>query len=379
MTLALTNCDIFDGESFVTNKALVIENGSIHSLCDTDEIPEGSEIKDMKGLTVTAGYVDMQVNGGGGVLLNDNSSQDSILKVLNAHCSYGTTSVFPTVFTSSLDRMQQLFDESIALKSKGETRIGGLHFEGPVINDAKAGVHDKNFIRKGEERIVDLYIKAAKEFPTFVTLAPEKVDTDLIKELRSHGVLVFGGHTNASYEESNIAFSAGLQGVTHLYNASSGPSSRAPGIVGAALTNDDVYFSIIADGFHVHWASIDMAVRCKQPGKAFLVTDAMPAVGFDGDTFMIGDLQVFVRENQCQTNDGVLAGSALDMASAVRNCVQKIGFPREKAIKMATLYPAKFAQIDQSVGSIEVGKDANLVAVDNENYVHQVFVNGQPH
>lgn len=220
-------------------------------------------------------------------------------------------------------------------------------------------------------------MEAASKVPTLVTLAPEMVDQAVIERLANSGVLLFAGHTQATFEQMVSATNRGLQGVTHLYNACSGPSSREPGTVGHAMVDNASFFSIIVDGFHVHFASVDAAFRCKAPGKAFLVTDAMPAVGSDAPTFFIGDLEVFVRDGRCETEEGVLAGSALDMAAAVRNCIQKVGINRAEAIRMATMYPADFAGLGDGIGQIQTGSPASFVICDNEMHIASVYVDGK--
>jgi len=266
---------------------------------------------------------------------------------------------------------------AMKLRREGDTRVAGVHFEGPIINPSKAGVHNKDNIRGADEEIIEIYIESASKMPTLVTLAPEMVDRKAIERLAQSGVLLFAGHTQATFEQMTVATGAGLQGVTHLYNACSGPSSREPGAVGHALVDDASYFSIIVDGFHVHFASVDVAFRCKASGKAFLVTDAMPALGSDEPTFSIDDLEVFVRDGRCQTAEGVLAGSALDMATAIRNCVQKVGINRAEAIRMATMYPADFARLEGGVGRIRAGAPASFVVCDNEMHIASVYVAGE--
>lgn len=371
------NADIFTSEKIVTDKAVVVKEGHIIDLVDPQRIPAQAEIVDLNGASLIAGFVDLQVNGGGGVLLNDDASVEAIKTVLDAHAIFGTTQLFPTVFTPKIERMKELMNSALELRRSGDMRVAGVHFEGPIINSGKAGVHNKENIRKAEHDIIELYIECASKMPTLVTLAPELVEVSIIEKLSNAGVLLLAGHTQATFEQMSTATDAGLQGVTHLYNACSGPSSREPGAVGFALSNDASYFSVIVDGFHVHFASVDVALRCKSPGKAFLVTDAMPALGSDKPSFSIDDLQIFVENGRCQTADGVLAGSALDMATAVRNCVQQVGVNRPEAIRMATIYPAAFARLGDNVGCIQPGAPANLVVCDNEMNISAVYIDGE--
>lgn len=374
---AFVNADVFTGDTVVTDKAVLVDGGKIVDLVDPNHLPDGTEVIDLGGASLVPGFVDMQANGGGSVLLNDDSSVDALKVVLDAHSKFGTTYLFPTVFTARAERMRELLRSAITLRRAGDSRVAGIHFEGPIINPSKAGVHNKENIRSAEEEIIEIYLESASKMPTLVTLAPEQVDEGVIARLSKAGVLLFAGHTQATFDQMVEATRAGLQGVTHLYNACSGPSSREPGAVGHAMVDDASFFSIIVDGFHVHFASVDAALRCKSPGKAFLVTDAMPALGSEQPTFSIDDLEVFVRDGRCQTAEGVLAGSALDMATAVRNCVQKVGVNRSEAIRMATMYPADFAGLDKGVGRISAGSPASFVVCDNEMHIAAVYVEGE--
>lgn len=374
---AFVNEDIFTGNSVLSDKSVLVKDGKVVDLIDEDQLPASAEVVDLGGASLVPGFVDMQANGGGGILLNDDSSVEALRVVLDAHSKFGTTHLFPTVFTPTVERMHELLHSALELRRNGDERVAGLHFEGPIINPDKAGVHNRKNIREAEEEIVQIYLEAASKMPTLVTLAPEMVEKSVIERLARAGVLVFAGHTQATYDEMTLASASGLLGVTHLYNACSGPSSREPGAVGHAMVNDAGYFSIIVDGHHVHFASVDAAIRCKEPGKAFLVTDAMPALGSDDPTFSIDDLEVFVRDGRCQTAEGVLAGSALDMATAVRNCIQKVGINRAEAIRMATLYPAEFAGLGEGKGCIQPGSPASFVVCDNEMNISSVYVAGE--
>lgn len=375
---AYINCDIFTGETVLSDHALLVEGSNIHDIVRISDKPDDASVIDLCGAFLMPGYVDMQANGGGGVLLNNNADVEALLKVLDAHTKFGTTHLFPTVFTCEFERMEQLFNSAMQLRKSGETRIAGLHFEGPIINQKKAGIHDKSKIKRAEKKLLDLYIRSAAVMPTLVTLAPEMVEPKVITELHEAGVLIFAGHSDATYDQMKTAKSAGLSGVTHLYNACSGPASREPGVAGFAMSDDDSLFSIIVDGYHVHWASVDIALKSKAAGKVILVTDAMPALGHEVDSFFIGKQEVFVSDGRCHTAEGVLAGSALDMATAVRNCVQKVGVNRLEAVRMATHYPAVFAGIGDQVGEIKPGYVASFVITDNEFNVKQTIVAGSP-
>ena len=373
---AYLNADIYVPDGVLHDHALVVDEALIVGIVHEAEVPPSASKIDLQGKNVAAGFVDLQVNGGGGVLFNTDCGKDAVIAAVRAHQRLGTTSIFPTVFTSSFDAMAGLLETLTELRAAGAPGIAGIHFEGPVIDAGKAGVHDVNHIEELDRRMLDLFVGAASIMPTLVTLAPEKVSDAGIEELRSGGVLVFAGHTNANYERMESAFAAGLQGGTHLFNAMSAFTSRAPGVAGALLADERAYASIIVDGFHVHWASVRAAWRAMNPGHLFAVTDAMPCVGSDVGEFDLASLHILVRNGRCETADGTLAGSALDMGTAVRNLVQKVGVPLPEALRMANRYPCDFAGI-RDLGRLEARCRADFVVFDNQLRERVVFVAGK--
>lgn len=373
---AYVNADIYSAEGVRSDHALLVSDGRIAGIIERGKLEEGIEVVDLGGKSIAPGFVDLQVNGGGGILFNDEYDADSVKTAVLAHQRTGATSIFPTAFTASFEAMKGLFDTCVSLRNDGFQGIAGIHYEGPVINSAKAGVHDKSNILQLDRTIVDFYVASAKVMPTLVTLAPEEVDLSLVKELRENGVMVFAGHTNATFEQMSEAFDHGLQGATHLYNAMSALSSRAPGVVGAVLSNPRSYASIILDGHHLHWASFKVAFEAMADEKLFFVTDAMPCVGSDISQFKLGELEVFVGDGRCETADGTLAGSALTMAQATKNAIQRVGVSRPHAIKMGTAYPSKFAGLSD-VGSLSVNSRADFIVFSGELDVANVYVGGE--
>jgi N-acetylglucosamine-6-phosphate deacetylase len=373
---AFLNADILTGSAVLHDHAVLVEDGVIAAIVGSEEIPSNATRTDLRGRNLAAGFVDLQVNGGGGILLNTHYDEASVVKVLEAHRSLGTTSIFPTVFTSSFEAMKGLLHSVETLRAKGELGLAGIHFEGPIIEAAKAGVHDRNFIREAESSLLSFFADAAQRLPVIVTLAPERVEAQVITNLKAAGVKVLGGHSNATFEQTEAALNAGLSGGTHLFNAMSAFTSREPGMVGALLANDDAWASIIVDGHHVHWGSVRAAWRAMTPGQMFLVTDAMPCVGSSQDAFELGDLSIHVRNGRCETEDGVLAGSALDMVTGVRNLVQKVGVTLPEAVRMANQYPSLFAGLADR-GRLEVGLRADFLAFDNQMRAVTTYVSGR--
>lgn len=370
------NGDIYTSEGVFSDHALVVDRGRVKAVVPRKKAPRLSEHVNLQGRSIAPGFVDLQVNGGGGILFNATFDKASVERAVRAHQRTGATSIFPTAFTATFDAMQGLFETVVQMRKSGFRGIAGIHYEGPVINAAKAGVHDPANILALDEKLIGFYEQSARVIPTLVTVAPERVDLSVIARLRAAGVLVLAGHTNANYEQMRDALRAGVQGATHLYNAMSALTSREPGVVGAVLSERDAYASIILDGHHLHWASFRVAYQAMEASRLFFVTDAMPCVGSEMTEFKLGSLQVYVRDGRCVTEDGTLAGSALTMAQAVKNAVQKAGVPRPEALRLATAYPAKFAHLD-GLGTLEVGSAADFVVFTNEVDIAEVYIAGE--
>lgn len=372
---AFVNCDIYTGAAVEYDKAVITSGSKIAALVGANSIPSDCEIIDLKGMSVAPGFIDVQVNGGGGVLFNDSPTVDAIRTMVEAHRRYGSVNILPTFITGTVEGMKRARD-AVVEYCKTSAGVLGIHFEGPFIAEAKAGVHDKAFIRSPNE--IDIATIAADgNSLTLCTLAPEVAGCDTIARLADRGVIVAIGHTSAAYQDAMEAFSSGACCVTHLYNAMSQLGSREPGVVGAALAHTDSWAGIIADGYHVHFASIGVAYRAKPKGKLFLVTDAMPPVGADDPKFTLGPYSISVKDGRCITDKGLLAGSALDMATAVRNCIQKMGIPKDEALRMASTYPASFLRVDDRLGHIAPEYAADLCVFDNQIHITAVVVSGR--
>ena len=374
---ALINCEVFTGTTVEQDKAILINGNTIHGLVPQYEVPFDIPQRDLRGCFVAPGFIDVQVNGGGGVLFNETPTIEGIKAIAAAHRRFGTTNFLPTYITGPNDGMQQAAS-AVAQCIKNDTVKGvlGIHFEGPFISTRKAGIHDPAFIRPPNGTDIDTVCSLDRGV-TLTTVAPEVVNPDTIRQLRQRGVLVSLGHTDADYKVAMTAFSAGACGVTHLYNAMSTLTARAPGMVGAALDSENTWASVIADGHHIDFAAIRVALRAKGRGKIFLVTDAMPPVGSNQSSFFLAPYDVHVHNGQCVTSDNVLAGSALDMATAVQNCVQHIGMPMDEVLRMASTYPAEFLGLEKKLGHIEQNYQANLVVFNSQIAVMAVIVGGE--
>lgn len=375
MRYALVNCDIYTGKEVIYDKAIIIEGEIVKDIVEISKIPKELEAIDLKGLSIAPGFIDAQVNGGGGCLFNENPTEECISTIYEAHKRFGTTSFLPTIFTVPTEKMLQAIDVVKSCIENHKYGVVGLHMEGPYINEKKAGVHDKRFIQQISDEGLVIFTKNEGVIKLW-TLAPELVEESHVKELKKRNIIVSAGHTNATYEQTVQSFKWGVSSATHLFNAMTQFGSREPGVLGAVFDTDNIWAGIIADGIHVHFASVRVAKKIKQE-KLILVTDAMPPVGKPSTTFKIGDLEVSYSNGMCVTKDGTLAGSALDMATAVRNCIQKIGIPKDEALRMASTYPAEFLGIQDKLGKIEIGYLADMVILNNQIVVKGIIKNGK--
>jgi N-acetylglucosamine-6-phosphate deacetylase len=373
---ALVNCDIFTGIEFVHNRALIIDGNKIRSLIPIDELDPDIERIDLKNHTIAPGFIDIQVNGGGDVLFNDNPDIQTIEKMLFAHRKFGTTDMLPTLITDSKEKMQVAVDTISKCIQDNIPGVLGIHFEGPFLNKDKAGVHDKSYIRKVNDTDMDI-ICSLSEGKTLLTIAPEYVDDNIIIDLKNRGIVISLGHTNGTYSQAMNAFSLGVDCTTHLYNAMTQLGSREPGVVGAALDHKDSWCGIIVDGIHSDFAAVRIAHKAKNLQKMILVTDAMPPVGGKGLDFNLGEYKISYDNGQCITNGNVLAGSGLDMASAVRNCIQKVGIDKGEALRMASAYPATLLGVNDKIGYIKPGFKANLVIFNTQIHVSATIIDGK--
>ena len=372
---ALTNCDIYAGDEVFHDKAVIVEGEKIADLVSIQQLPVDASVLDLGGASVAPGFIDLQVNGGGDRLFNDDPTQETIEIIQAAHRRFGTTDLLPTFITGLDEQMVRAIRAVEDCLENDLPGILGIHLEGPFLNPEKAGVHDENLMREMATADLSL-LPSFDRGKVLLTVAPEMVEQGLIAECVSRGVKVSAGHTNATHEQMRRAFQEGLDCGTHLFNAMRNIESREPGVVGSLLRDANASCGVIVDGFHVHPTSVGVAWQANGEGQTYLITDAMPPVGGSETSFRIGAYDAEVVDGRCQTADGVLAGSALDMASAVRNAIQKVGIPKDEALRMASLYPAAYLDVDDRLGRIAPGYEANLVLVNNEIHVQGVMIGG---
>ncbi|WP_438468994.1 N-acetylglucosamine-6-phosphate deacetylase [Vibrio vulnificus] len=372
---ALTNCKIYTGSDVLSEHALIIENDLITSVVPAADLPSGIEVKDLAGANVSPGFIDLQLNGCGGVMLNDEITAETMQIMHEANLKSGCTSFLPTLITSSDEDMRAAIAAAREYHAKYENQSLGLHLEGPYLNVMKKGIHSVDYIRPSDNSMVD-FICANADVVTKVTLAPELNDPEHIEKLRDAGIIVSIGHTNATYAEARKGFEAGITFATHLFNAMTPMAGREPGVVGAIYDTPEVYAGIIADGFHVDYANIRIAHKIKGE-KLVLVTDATAPAGANMDYFIFVGKKVYYRDGKCVDENGTLGGSALTMIEAVENTVEHVGIALDEALRMATLYPAKAIGVDAYLGRIKKGYVANLTIFDRDFNVKATVVNGQ--
>jgi len=375
MATALLNGKIFTGEQWLDNHAVVMDGEKIVALCEHNKLPTNvTETIDLAGQRLIPGLIDTQVNGGGGILFNNEPSVASIRAIGAAHRQFGTTGFYPTLISDDLSVVARAIDavaQAIAQKIPG---VLGIHIEGPFLNPERKGVHDASKFKIMDEAAFEL-LTSLTAGKTLITIAPELTTPAMIKRLVEAGIVVAAGHSAANYEQTRNALAAGLSSFTHLFNAMTPITSREPGMVGAALENRHSWCGIIVDGHHVHPATIKIAHQAKARGKCVLVTDAMPSVGAVDKNFMLNGELIQCKNGKLATATGTLAGSDLDMLSAVKNTCEMVGITLEEAIRMATQYPADMMG-EKFLGTIRPGNIASMILIDEHFNLLRSWING---
>ena len=376
MTTALTHARVLAADGWHDDFAVLLEGERIVDLLPPAD-PRVREARqhDLRGAMLVPGFIDVQVNGGGGVLFNEAPTVETLRRIGAAHRRFGTTGFLPTLISDRVEVMRAALAAVEQALAEGVPGVLGIHLEGPYLAPARKGVHDPKYFHAPASDELAL-LCAPRRGVRLLTLAPDQVPLASIGALVDAGLIVCAGHTAADYETTRAALATGVRGFTHLFNAMTPFGSREPGVVGAALEDADSWCGIIVDGHHVHPASLRVALAAKPRGKMLLVTDAMPPVGADRPDYVLNGETIIVKDGICLTAQGVLAGSALDTASAVRNAVQLLGLSLEEAVRMASTYPAEFLGLGESHGRIAPGYRADLVVLDDEYRVQQSWIGG---
>jgi len=377
MPVALTNGRVLLDAGFSRDTAVLVDGDRIVAVLAERDLPATAARHDLAGAMLLPGFIDTQVNGGGGVLFNDVPTADGIAAIGRAHRRFGTTGFMPTLISDDLEQVARSIgavDEAIAAGVPG---VLGIHIEGPFLNVARKGIHLADHIRAADGEGLAVLRRPGRG-RRMVTIAPEMIDPAQLHELVDAGLLVCAGHTNATYEITRRALDQGLRGFTHLFNAMSPLASREPGVVGAALADDRTWCGIIVDGAHVSPVVLQIALRATRRERFMLVTDAMPTVGAATKSFTLQGKTINVRNGVCVDDSGTLAGSDLDMATAVRNAVDMLGLDLAEAVRMASLHPAEFLGLGDELGRIAPGYRASFVVADDDLTVLDTWIDGAP-
>ena len=375
MKQAITGSKLFNGKKFIEHKVLLIDNQHIVGIINEDAIPTDFLIKKLDGGILSPGFIDLQVNGGGGKLFNNSPDKESLNTIISAHQYFGTTSIMPTVISDSLNILQKCTD-TISNEIDNNHSLLGIHIEGPFFNVKYRGVHQKQYINTINASYLNLF-ETLDKFPVMLTLAPECISIKQLKHLNSLGFKILAGHTDANYDQLEEAVKYGLDGFTHLFNAMGQISAREPGVVGSAFDFDETSASIIVDLHHVHPSLINLSFKQKPKGKLFFVSDSMATINHGEPSFELYDEVVSESNGRIINSEGKLAGSSITQIDAIKNAYQKCSIPLESAISMATLYPAEYLGVSDYIGQLKKGYRADLAHFDSNFHVQNVWLAGK--
>lgn len=375
MAFALTGARVFDGQKLQDGMAVIVDGTVITQILPASKLPRGIVIQDLGGGLLTAGFIDVQVNGGGGALMNDNPTIETVQRIAESHRKFGTTGLLPTVITDD----QHVIDQAVvAVQHAISNRIPGvlgIHMEGPFLDSARKGAHPAQFIRVMTEADVQR-IAAMACGCVMLTLAPNKVSPRLISALSQRGVLISLGHAEATVVEVQQALDAGARAFTHVFNAMSQLNGRQPGMVGSCLADRESYCGVIVDGLHVDDVALKVLFAAKAKDRIMLITDAMSAAAGGPDRFELQGRTAQRVGNRLQLEDGTLAGSIVTMDEAVRRSLQ-LGVGLEDALRMASLVPAHFLRKQNELGRIAEGFSASMVHLSDDLHVNKTWIDGQ--
>lgn len=374
MQYAFINGVIYTAKEVLYGHAVVVEDDRIKAVVREEALPEDLQRIDLKGNNLTAGFIDLQLNGCGGVMFNEDISVRTLEIMQETNLKSGTTSYLPTFITSPDEGMKRAVNIMRDYLAQYRNQALGLHLEGPYLSREKKGVHCEEYIREISPEMKD-FLCANADVITKITLAAENPTARYIAEFVKCGIIVSIGHSNATYEVAQQAIADGAGFATHLHNAMSPVSSgRAMGVVGAVL-DSDIYAGIIVDGLHVDFGNVRIAKKAKGD-KLCIVTDAVAAAGADIDSFVFVGKTVYVRDGKCYDANGTLGGAAITMIESVQNAVKEVGIPLDETLRMCNYYPAKAIGVDDKLGSIEAGKIANLTVFSHDFKIIGTAVNG---
>ena len=375
---AITGARIFDGATWHDRSALVLNEGVVEGLIAADSPTDAIRVP-ADGALIVPGFVDLQVNGGGGALLNLTPTLDAIRTMCTNYARFGTTAMLPTLITDTPEKNVVAIAAGAEAVAANVPGFLGLHIEGPHLTLSRKGAHDPKLIRPMEEADLLRFLDARKKLPNLlVTVAVEAADTTQISRMAEAGITVSIGHSDGTYAQVLAAVEAGASMVTHLFNAQSQLGNREPGIVGAALDFGAISAGLIADGIHVHPTSIGVALRAKRgPGQIFLVTDAMSPTGTDWTEFVLTGQTVYRKDGALRLADGTLAGADLTMIDAIKYVHRTVGVPFDEALRMASLYPAQALGVASTYGHLNRGARADFVVLTDDLDIQSTWIGGE--
>ncbi|MEI9407619.1 N-acetylglucosamine-6-phosphate deacetylase [Mesorhizobium salmacidum] len=375
---ALTGARIFDGDDWHEGAALVVRDGLVEAMLPQAALPGDIRAIDTGGGMLVPGFVDIQVNGGGGVMLNDHPDVASIETICRAHAPFGTTALLPTLITDTPAITAAAIAAGEAAALQKVPGFLGLHLEGPHLSIARKGAHDPALIRPMTDADQAMLIAARDKLPVLLTtIAPESVDAARVRALAKAGIIVSLGHSDTGHATAKAFAEAGASVVTHLFNAMSQIGNREPGLAGAAIDIGTLSAGLIADGIHVHPATIRIALNAKRgPGRIVLVTDAMATIGTDMSSFTLNGRTIYRKDGSLRLADGTLAGADLDMISAIRFMHRTVGLELSEALRMASLYPAQAIGQSHRLGRFANGTAADIVALSDDLGIGSVWIGG---
>lgn len=369
MAIALIAREIFTGREIQTGKAVLIKEGTIVDVTDRKAVPAGYRVRELPGYLLAPAFIDLQIYGGNGRLFSAELTTEALEAVYEYCLQGGCTQFLITLATNSIEKYIRAMEVAREYRTSGGKGLLGVHLEGPYMNPAKKGAHLEKFIKRPTTDEIRLLLSKGKDVFRMMTLAPERCDRGCIELLLRQGVVVSAGHSNATYEQAIDGFYQGIPAATHLFNAMSPLQGRQPGMVGAIYDHNDVRCSVVCDGIHVDFASVRISKKILGE-RLFFITDAVAEVQY-------GEYVHVFREDRYTLPDGTLSGSALTMLQAVRNGVEKAGIPLPEALRMASQYPAELLGIQERYGCIRAGASADLILLDEQLNLLEVFAEGE--
>jgi len=370
---ALTNCIIYTTDAILTDHFVLIEDDKIKSIAPLNELQHSIARIDLQGANLSPGFIDLQLNGCGGVMFNNQVSEETLQIMQATNLKSGCTSYLPTLITSSDEDIEKALTVARHFMANNRNQVLGLHLEGPYLSLQKKGIHRAEFIRKPDRHMINLICENA-DIVAKVTVAPENTPVAVIKQLSEAGIVVSIGHTNATYAQAKLAIANGATFATHLFNAMTPMTGRDPGVVGAIYDNN-IYAGIIVDGFHVAYENVRISKKI-MGDKLILVTDATAPAGARIEQFDFVGTTVYYKDGKCFAADGTLGGAAVTMIESIKQSVEFVGIALDEALRMATLYPARAIAQEDKLGSIAAGKIANLVIFKQNYQIQATVVNG---